>query len=75
VIFHASSVPSGRRRVLVDTVRTRLGFSESWVPASLRDGRRVRYLLGNQYRTLSYIVDWREAWESSPDIDPVLVDV
>ena len=75
MIFHATSVPSGRRRVLVDTVRTRLGFSESLVPASLRDDRRVRYLLGNQYRTLSYIVDWREAWEASPDLDPVLVDV
>jgi Glycosyl transferases group 1 len=75
LIFHATSVPSGHQRVLADTVRARLGYDDSWVPAWLRSDRRVRYLLGNQYRTLSYIVDWREAWEASPDLDPVLVDV
>ena len=75
VIFHASSVPTGRLRVLVDTVRARLGNSEAWVPPALRADRRVRFLLGNQYRILSYVLDWREAWEASSDVDTALIDV
>ena len=61
--------------MLVDTIRARVGFGEGLVPAFLRDDRRVRFLLGDQYRTLSYVVDWREAWEASPDLDPTLVEV
>lgn len=75
VIIHATSVPTGWPRVAVDTVRGRLALDWSWVPASWRRRRGVRFVLGNEYERLSYIVDWREAWSANPRLDVTLLDV
>lgn len=75
VIFHATSVPVGWRRVLADTARARLHFTESWFPRAWRGSARVRFFLGDEYESLSYIADWREAWSRAPRLDSWLIDV
>ncbi len=61
LIFHATSVPSGWRRVLFDTARARLPFG--WASG------------GGNYETLSYVLDWRDAFAASPRLQAELVDI
>jgi hypothetical protein len=53
------------RRVVADTVR-RFVPARGWLASVAWSNRYVRFLLAEEYEALSYVVDWREAFEASP---------
>jgi glycosyl transferase family 1 len=63
-----------RRRVFADTLRRFVPFPRTL--AALAGGNRyVKFLLAEEYDSLSYVVDWREAFEASPRLQAELCNV
>jgi glycosyl transferase family 1 len=74
LIFHANSVPHWRR-VVVDTFVGISRLRPEMLPAGLRRRRRVRFLFDEEYRTLSYLVDWKEAFCEASVLDERLCNI
>jgi hypothetical protein len=68
LLFYAHSVPHWRR-IVADTLVGGLRLTPEMVPARWRHHRRVQFLFAEEYQTLSYLVDWKEAVCDSPDLD------
>jgi hypothetical protein len=80
LVFHASGAPRWER-TLIDTATGRPGLAGlrqgliSGLPATWADHRWVRSLLSEGYRTLSYVLDWRDAFRVAPDLDVRLCNI
>jgi len=74
-VLHATSVPASWKRVVADTTRYRVPRPLLVPLARLNGLKYVRFFLGDEYERLSYVLDWREAWESDPALDADLCDV
>ncbi len=74
IIFYAKSQPHWRR-VVADTLVGGLGLNLSMVPPRLRGLRRVRFLFAEEYRTLSYLMDWKEAFCEASILDERLCNI
>ena len=74
LVLHAGAVPSSRLRTAIATFGAR-ARGGSALPPAIRDSRVGRVLFGTEYETLSYAVDWREAWAGSPRVEAELCDV
>ncbi len=61
IIFYAKSQPHWRR-VVADTLVGGLRLRPAMIPSFLRQHRHVKFLFDEEYRTLSYMVDWMEAF-------------
>jgi hypothetical protein len=75
LLFYANSVPHWRR-IVADTLVGGLGLRPGMIPSTWRRDRRVRFLFAEEYRTLSYLVDWKEAFCESPalQVHPVNIN-
>ncbi|MDE3241904.1 MAG: glycosyltransferase [Nitrospirota bacterium] len=74
LILYAKSVPHWRR-VVADTLVGGLRLTPDMVPAPLRRSRRVRFLFAEEYRTLSYLLDWQEAFCEASSLDERLCNI
>jgi hypothetical protein len=74
LLFYAKSVPHWRRTV-ADTLVGTLGLRPEMVPARWREHRRIRFLFAEEYHTLSYLMDWKEAFCESPALDVHAINV
>ena len=68
VIFYAKS-RSHWRRILADTLTGALGVTPENVPARLRRYARVRFMLEEEFRVLSYLLDWKDAFSEARRLD------
>src|ERR1700680_1869227 len=75
LLLHAANVPSGWRRVAADTINGRLGLTQRHLPANVRDSARAQFVVAHEYETLSYVLDWKEAFERSPRLEIESCDV
>jgi hypothetical protein len=66
--FWAKSVPHWRR-ILTDTAIGICGFRPDHLPAWCHNYARVRWAFTEEYRVLSYVLDWKDAFSSSPQLD------
>ena len=73
LVLHASGMPRARR-VFADTVRRFVPFRRNL--ANLAGSNRyINFLFAEEYEALSYVVDWREAFEASPRLHAELCNV
>jgi hypothetical protein len=68
LVLYAKSQPHWRR-VCADTFVGALGLTPERLPGGWLASRRVRFLFAEEYRSLSYMVDWREALGRHPELD------
>jgi Glycosyl transferases group 1 len=66
LLLYAANVPSGWRRLVADTINARIGLRVRHLPRALRDNARAQFLVAQEYEILSYVPDWKEAFERSP---------
>lgn len=74
LLFYANSVPHWRR-IVADTLVGGLRMTPENIPAWCRDHHHLRFLFAEEYRTLSYLVDWREAFCESPQLEVHLCNI
>lgn len=74
VVFYANSLPHWRR-VVADTLAGLLRVRPHHVPSWLWRFRHVRFLVAEEYRVLSYALDWKDAFLESPDLDVHLCNI
>jgi hypothetical protein len=74
IVFYAKSQPHWRR-VIADTLVGGLHLSPNHFPLGWRGTRRVRFMFAEEYDSLSYLADWRDAWCASPLLDVELCNV
>lgn len=74
IIFHANSVPHWRRMV-ADTLVGTIGLRQAMLPDFLLRLRRVQWLFEQEYRTLSYMMDWKEAFCEASVLDERLCNI
>jgi len=74
LVLYARSVPAGLHRSVADTVVTRLRLSEGSVPKFARRNRYVSFWL-EDYSSMSYMGDWRDAFQTSPGLDADLCNI
>lgn len=74
LIFYAKSAPHWRR-VVADTLVGGLHLTPSMIPSPFRGLRRVQFLFEEDYRTLSYLLDWKEAWRETSSLDERLCNI
>ncbi len=74
LILYAKSQPHWRR-VVADTLVGGLRLRPDMIPARLRRLRRVRFLFAEEYRTLSYLLDWQEAFCETSSLDERLCNI
>ncbi len=75
VILYARRVP-GRRGALIETVGRMVGAVptlESPVPRG--PGRFLRFLDRNAYTSLSYVIDWLDAFRRAPMLAPTCLNI
>lgn len=74
ILFYAKS-RSHWRRIIADTVAGALCVNPEKVPPILRRSRRVRFMLEEEFRVLSYLVDWRDAFCEAPSLDVTVCNI
>lgn len=74
VLFYAKG-QSHWRRIVADTVAGALRVTPENVPSLLWRSPRVRGMLEEEFRVLSYVVDWREAFCEAPSLDITLCNI
>lgn len=68
LLVYSKNVP-GWKRVIGDTVSGLLRTARVRLSKKLRDWRYLRFLVAEEYASLSYVVDWREAFRRSAALD------
>ncbi|MGH2396993.1 MAG: glycosyltransferase family protein [bacterium] len=57
------------RRLLADTIAGAFRLTPERIPAAWHDRRFIRSLVNEEFRVLSYLIDWKEAFSESPLLD------
>ncbi len=57
------------RSLIADTVVGAFGLTPERIPAAWHDRRLIRSLVNEEFRVLSYVIDWKEAFSGSPLLD------
>lgn len=74
-MLHAASVPFGWQRLAAETVKARLPARTRRLPAWMRRSPRLDFVFSEEYSSLSYVLDWKDAFMASPLIEPEAYDV
>jgi hypothetical protein len=74
LVLYARSVPAGLHRSTADTIVTRLRLNAERVPKVVQRNRYVKFWL-EDYGSMSYMSDWRDAFQNSPRLDADLCNI
>ncbi len=74
ILFYAKG-QSHWRRIVADTVAGALRVTPENVPSLLWRSPRVRGMLEEEFRVLSYLLDWRDAFYEAPSLDVTMCNI